>query len=92
MPNAMRLRHALTASLAAVFIAAYGDVSMAQTYPSRTITVVVPFPAGGPTDAVARIVANRMQQTLGQPVIIENVVGASGSIGVARVAHAAADG
>lgn len=93
MTTAMCLRHALTASLAAVFIAAFGDEpSMAQTYPSRTITVVVPFPAGGPTDALARIVANRMHQALGQPVIIENVVGASGSIGVARVAHAAADG
>lgn len=93
MPTAMCLKHALSASLAAIFITAFGnEPSMAQTYPSRTITVVVPFPAGGPTDAVARIVANRMHQTLGQPVIIENVVGASGSIGVARVAHATADG
>jgi tripartite-type tricarboxylate transporter receptor subunit TctC len=93
MPTGRCLRHALTASLAAIFIAAFGDeLSMAQAYPSRTITIVVPFPAGGPTDAVARLVANRMHQTLGQPVIIENVVGASGSIGVAHVAHAAADG
>jgi tripartite-type tricarboxylate transporter receptor subunit TctC len=87
------LRHALTVSLAVVFIAGFSDEpSLAQNYPSRPITVVVPFPAGGPTDAVARIVAGHMHQTLGQPVIIENIVGASGSIGVAHVAHAVADG
>jgi len=64
----------------------------AQVYPSRPITMVVPFPAGGSTDAVARIVAERMRVSLGQPVIIENVGGAGGSIGVGRVARAAPDG
>lgn len=66
MLAAMCLRQVLTASLAAIFIAVFGDeASIAQAYPSRAITVIVPFPAGGPTDAVARIVANRMHQTLG---------------------------
>jgi len=64
----------------------------AQIYPSRPITLVVPFPAGGSTDAVARIVAERMRMSLGQPVVIENVGGAGGSIGVGRVARAAPDG
>src|SRR6266508_909344 len=64
----------------------------AQTYPSRPITLVVPFPPGGSTDAAARIMAERMRATLGQSVVIENVGGAGGSIGVGRVARAAPDG
>jgi tripartite-type tricarboxylate transporter receptor subunit TctC len=64
----------------------------AQSYPSRPITVVVPFPAGGPTDTLARFLAERMRASLGQPVIIENVSGAAGSIGVGRVARATPDG
>src|SRR5262245_42874901 len=64
----------------------------AQTYPSRTITLVVPFPPGGSTDVVARIMAERMRPLLGQPVVIENVGGAGGSIAVGRVARAAPDG
>src|SRR5262245_1111725 len=54
----------------------------AQTYPSRQITLIVPFPPGGSTDTIARIVAERMRTSLGQPVIIENVGGAGGSIAV----------
>jgi tripartite-type tricarboxylate transporter receptor subunit TctC len=64
----------------------------AQTYPSRPITLVVPFAAGGSSDIVARIIADDMRSSLGQPVIVENVVGASGSIGMGRVARAPADG
>jgi tripartite-type tricarboxylate transporter receptor subunit TctC len=64
----------------------------AQTYPSRTITIIVPFPPGGSTDTVARIMAERMQTVLGQPVIIENVGGAGGSTAVGRLARAAPDG
>ena len=64
----------------------------AQPYPSRSITLVVPFPPGGSTDITARIMAERMGPILGQPVIIENVGGAGGSIGVGRVARAAPDG
>ena len=64
----------------------------AQDYPTRPITMVVPFPAGGPLDAIGRIIAEPMRGSLGQPVIIENVSGAAGSLGVGRVARAAADG
>src|SRR4051812_33788077 len=67
-------------------------VSQAQTYPSRPITLVVPFAAGGATDAIARILNDSMSQTLGQQVIIETVGGAGGMIGAARVARAAPDG
>ena len=67
-------------------------VAQAQTYPSRPITLVVPFPPGGSTDAAARIMAERMRVPLGQPIVIENVGGAGGSIGVGRVARAAPDG
>jgi tripartite-type tricarboxylate transporter receptor subunit TctC len=63
-----------------------------QAYPSRPITIIVPFAAGGPTDTLARIIAERMKLVLGQPVIIENVSGAGGSIGVGRAARAAPDG
>jgi tripartite-type tricarboxylate transporter receptor subunit TctC len=66
--------------------------AQAQTYPSRPITLVVPFPPGGSTDAAARIMAERMRAPLGQPIVIENVGGAGGSIGVGRVARAAPDG
>jgi len=64
----------------------------AQSYPSRTITIIVPFPPGGSTDTVARIMADGMQPILGQPVIIENVGGAGGSTAVGRLARAAPDG
>jgi tripartite-type tricarboxylate transporter receptor subunit TctC len=64
----------------------------AQTYPSRPITVIVPFPAGGPSDVITRIVAEHMGKTLGQTMVIENVAGAGGTIGSARVAAARADG
>src|SRR5437764_10260809 len=55
--------------------------AQAQTFPSRPISIVVPFPAGGPTDALARVLSERMKVYLGQPVIIENVTGAAGTIG-----------
>jgi tripartite-type tricarboxylate transporter receptor subunit TctC len=64
----------------------------AENYPSHPITMVLPFSAGGPTDTLARIIGARMQVLLGQPVIIENVTGAAGTIGVGRVARAAPDG
>jgi tripartite-type tricarboxylate transporter receptor subunit TctC len=67
-------------------------IARAQTYPSRAITMVVPYPAGGPTDTIARLLGERMRASLGQPVIIENVAGAGGNIGVGRVARAAGDG
>jgi tripartite-type tricarboxylate transporter receptor subunit TctC len=66
--------------------------AVAQSYPSKPITMVVPFAAGGPVDTIARIVAAPMGRTLGQTVIIENTVGASGTLGVGRVARATPDG
>jgi tripartite-type tricarboxylate transporter receptor subunit TctC len=79
--------------LAAAFALLATAVSaQAQSYPSRPITVVVPFPAGGPSDVVARIVAEHMGKVLGQTMVIENVGGAGGTIGSARVASAAPDG
>ncbi|HLH92295.1 MAG TPA: tripartite tricarboxylate transporter substrate binding protein [Xanthobacteraceae bacterium] len=71
---------------------ALAQPAAAQTYPSRTITMVVAFPAGGYADSFARIVADRLGAKLGQPVVIENRGGAGGNIGAASVAHAAADG
>ena len=82
-----RLLAALSLLLLAGVAAAH-----AQGYPTRPITLVVPFPPGGSTDSAARIMAERMRVTLGQPVVIENVGGAGGSIGVGRVARASPDG
>ena len=81
----------LLVALSVAILAGIGG-AQAQTYPSRPITLVVPFPPGGSTDAAARILAERMRASLGQPVVIENVGGAGGSIGVGRVARAAPDG
>src|SRR3954469_6683736 len=67
-------------------------IAQAQSYPVRSITVVVPFPAGGPSDVVARIVTERMGRTLGQQMVIENIGGAGGTLGSARVAAAQPDG
>jgi tripartite-type tricarboxylate transporter receptor subunit TctC len=64
----------------------------AENYPSRTVTMIVPYTAGGPTDTLARILAEHMRGSLGQPVIVEDVPGAGSTIGVGRVAHAAPDG
>jgi tripartite-type tricarboxylate transporter receptor subunit TctC len=66
--------------------------AQAQTYPSRPITMIVPFPAGGATTTLARILAEHMKGTLGQPIVVENVAGASGSIGTTRAVRAAPDG
>lgn len=89
----MRSSKALVAALAAGVSAALCAIpAAAQDYPTRSITVVVPFPAGGPSDVVARIVAEHMSRTLGQQMVIENVGGAGGTIGSGRVAAAAPDG
>ena len=79
--------------IAAVALAALTSVAVqAQIYPSRQITLIVPFPPGGSTDVAARIMAEKMRPILGQPVIIENVGGAGGSIAVGRLARSAPDG
>ncbi|HLH92966.1 MAG TPA: tripartite tricarboxylate transporter substrate-binding protein [Xanthobacteraceae bacterium] len=81
----------LAALLAAAFLAAAAPAA-AQQYPQRAITIVVPFAAGGPTDVLARVLGDHMSRTLGQPVIVEDVTGAGGTIGATRVAKAAPDG
>src|SRR5262245_40015681 len=77
---------------AATLALAGSNPAAAQTFPSRPVTIVVPFAAGGPIDTLARVLAEQMRPRLGQPVVIENVSGAAGSIGVGRVARAAPDG
>jgi len=67
-------------------------LASAQSYPSRPLTMIVPFPAGGATTTLARVLAEHLKETLGQPVVVESVGGAGGSIGVSRSARAAADG
>src|SRR5258708_21317469 len=80
--------------LAIVFTSALGSVGSAgaQVYPSRPITVIMPFAAGGPLDTIGRIMAERMRVSLGQTVIIENVTGAAGSIAVGPVSRPAPHG
>jgi tripartite-type tricarboxylate transporter receptor subunit TctC len=78
--------------IAALVFAAVSLTSGAQNFPARSVIVVVPFAAGGPTDTIARIISERMGKSLGQPVVVENTAGAGGSIGVGRVVRAAPDG
>src|SRR5262249_60201709 len=68
------------------------SAASAQNFPARPVAIVVPFSAGGPTDTIARIMAERMTKTLGQTVVVENITGAGGNIGVSRVVRAAPDG
>ena len=83
------LRHAIAI---AVTVVVWSTAVFAQTYPTRVITLVVPFAAGGPSDALARLIAQSMSGTLKQQVIIENVAGAGGTTGAARLAKAEPDG
>jgi tripartite-type tricarboxylate transporter receptor subunit TctC len=85
-----RLLAATFMPLMAVLLTA--GTALAQTYPNRLITLVVPFAAGGPTDVIARVMADHMTRTLGQNIIVENVAGAGGTTGSLRVARAAPDG
>lgn len=78
--------------LAAIAMLAFGGIARADNYPSHPITIIVPFSAGGPSDAMARILAERMKTTLGEVLLIENVTGAGGSIGVGRAVHSPPDG
>jgi tripartite-type tricarboxylate transporter receptor subunit TctC len=88
----MLTRRMLVAALACVTISGHNVEVSAQVYPSRPITIIVPFPAGGPTDTIARIVSEVMSASLAQSVIVENVTGAAGTIGTGRVARATPDG
>lgn len=85
-----RMQKTVLAALAALF--AWGSAALAEEFPARPVTIIVPFAAGGPSDAMARILAERMKVTLGQPVLVENVTGAGGSIGVGRAVQSAPDG
>ena len=78
--------------LAVVAVLAFGSAAIAQNYPSRPITIIVPFSAGGPSDVMARILAERMKVALGEAVLVENVSGAGGSIGVGRAVRSPPDG
>jgi tripartite-type tricarboxylate transporter receptor subunit TctC len=88
IPRRMFLQFAGAAATAPAF----SLVATAQTYPTRPITMIVAGPAGGTTDMIGRMMAERMRASLGQPVIIENVSGANGSIGTGRAARARPDG
>ena len=84
------MRKTILAALTAML--AFSGTASAQNFPSRPITIVVPFSAGGPSDAMARILAERMKTTLGESVLVENVTGAGGSIGVGRAVRSPPDG
>jgi tripartite-type tricarboxylate transporter receptor subunit TctC len=85
-------RRFLHLAAGAAALAAISHIAQAQTYPTRPITIIVPFAAGGPTDTIGRLLAERMRPALGQTVLVENATGAGGTIGVARGARAAPDG
>ena len=87
IPRRRFLHLAMGAALPALTRAAW-----AQAFPSRTITIVVPYPAGGPVDLIARVLAEQMRGPLGQPVVVENAAGGGGTVGVGKVARAAPDG
>jgi len=86
------MRHVLSAAVVVVSLIGGLGGAFAQDFPNRPITVVVPFSAGGPTDALIRTLADRMRVSLGQTILVENVTGAAGTIGVGRVARAPGDG
>jgi tripartite-type tricarboxylate transporter receptor subunit TctC len=85
-------RRVLSLAAGAAALPAVSRISWAQAYPTRPITMIVPLPAGGPTDVVGRVVAERMKGSLGQPIIIQNITGADGTIGTGRAARATPNG
>ena len=86
------MRKLLAVTLAAILGLSWPGIAAAENYPTHPITMIVPFPAGGATDTLARFLAEKMRPILGQPIIIENVAGAAGSIGVGRAVRSPADG
>jgi tripartite-type tricarboxylate transporter receptor subunit TctC len=77
---------------AALWLCLVAATAHAQSYPSHPITLIAPFPAGGPLDTIARVIAEPMRESLGQPIVVENVPGAGGNLGVGRAARAEPDG
>jgi len=92
MPDRRRPREWLASMAVAVVAFGWAGAVAGQSYPVRPISMIVPFPAGGATDTLARLLAEKMREILGQPIIIENVAGAAGSIGVGRAVRSPADG
>jgi tripartite-type tricarboxylate transporter receptor subunit TctC len=93
LPSILRLPRRRVLQLGGALLApALVRAAVAQTYPSRPITMIIPFPPGGNVDVVGRVLAERMRGSLGQPIIVENIAGANGSIGVGRTARAQPDG
>ncbi len=92
MRTMKKLKQVFTAGAALMALVASAATAAAQTFPARPVTIVVPYPAGGLFDGIARALAESMRIPLGQTVVIENVGGAGGSIAVGRVARAAPDG
>src|SRR5690606_5196927 len=88
----MKTLKAMFGVSAALAVSLLATSALGQTYPERTITMVVPFAAGGPTDTVTRLVAEAMSKDLGQQIVVENVGGAGGTLGAGRVASADPDG
>ena len=88
----MKLRRSLLRGLAATLMLAAAPIAMAQAYPSKMIRFVVPYPPGGPLDAIARLLAEKMREGLGQQIIVENKPGAGGNLGADFVAKSAPDG
>jgi tripartite-type tricarboxylate transporter receptor subunit TctC len=88
----MRFQAPIAAAFALIAAVAGLDFASADTYPSKPVTIIVPFAPGGATDVLPRLFAERLQATLGQPVVIENISGAGGTIGLTRAAHADPDG
>ena len=86
------MRRGFAAAIAAAIWLGCGSIAFAEDYPTRPITMIVPFPAGGATDTLARFLGEKMRPSLGQPIVIENVGGAAGSIGVTRAVRSAPDG
>ena len=92
MPTVEAPMRRLLTVIAALLGLGWTGIAAAQNYPTRAVTMIVPFPAGGATDTLARFLAEKMRGILGQPFIIENIAGAAGSIGVGRAVRSAADG
>jgi tripartite-type tricarboxylate transporter receptor subunit TctC len=88
----IRRRRFMQLAAGAIALPALSSAARAQTYPTRPITMIVPFNAGGPSDIVARVIGEHMSRTLGQQIIVENVVGAGGTMGSARAMRASPDG
>jgi tripartite-type tricarboxylate transporter receptor subunit TctC len=86
----LRRRQFLRLAAGAAALPAVSRIANAQAYPTRPITMIVPYAGGGPTDTFGRVLVEKMRMSLGQPIIIENVGGADGTIGVGRAAREAA--